>query len=157
MRVNANAHQSLLKRFETIIREHTNPNVEKMRDGCFQNLNINRAEKVRNGSADPEKARTLDAATGAELAIALKGAGGNPANLGAAMRGYGQLTGVPTKEALIKARAACALHCQKDGDRKSTRLNSSHQIISYAVFCLKNKNTIHNLTIQFHPNFSLSS
>src|SRR5207244_6998967 len=26
------------------------------------------------------------------------------------------------------------------GDRKSTRLNSSHQIISYAVFCLKKKN-----------------
>src|SRR5438552_14877601 len=29
-------------------------------------------------------------------------------------------------------------------DRKSTRLNSSHQIISYAVFCLKKKNvTLH--------------
>src|SRR5258708_29497214 len=27
-----------------------------------------------------------------------------------------------------------------DKDRKSTRLNSSHQIISYAVFCLKKKN-----------------
>src|SRR5258708_29241998 len=27
-----------------------------------------------------------------------------------------------------------------DQDRKSTRLNSSHQIISYAVFCLKKKN-----------------
>src|SRR5258708_25184395 len=26
-----------------------------------------------------------------------------------------------------------------EGDRKSTRLNSSHQIISYAVFCLKKK------------------
>src|SRR5258708_24695460 len=26
-----------------------------------------------------------------------------------------------------------------DTDRKSTRLNSSHQIISYAVFCLKKK------------------
>src|SRR5258708_9924997 len=26
-------------------------------------------------------------------------------------------------------------------DRKSTRLNSSHQIISYAVFCLKKKST----------------
>src|SRR5258708_24921699 len=26
-----------------------------------------------------------------------------------------------------------------NGDRKSTRLNSSHQIISYAVFCLKKK------------------
>src|SRR5260364_115021 len=28
---------------------------------------------------------------------------------------------------------------EDDGDRKSTRLNSSHQIISYAVFCLKKK------------------
>src|SRR5258708_14396811 len=27
----------------------------------------------------------------------------------------------------------------QEGDRKSTRLNSSHQIISYAVFCLKKK------------------
>src|SRR5258708_13023574 len=26
-----------------------------------------------------------------------------------------------------------------EADRKSTRLNSSHQIISYAVFCLKKK------------------
>src|SRR5438552_8787174 len=31
-------------------------------------------------------------------------------------------------------------------DRKSTRLNSSHQIISYAVFCLKKK--------QMHPSRS---
>src|SRR5438132_2570474 len=28
-------------------------------------------------------------------------------------------------------------------DRKSTRLNSSHTVISYAVFCLKKKNTEH--------------
>src|SRR5258708_14769946 len=27
-------------------------------------------------------------------------------------------------------------------DRKSTRLNSSHQIISYAVFCLKKKTSL---------------
>src|SRR5258708_15960832 len=34
-------------------------------------------------------------------------------------------------------------------DRKSTRLNSSHQIISYAVFCLKKKTTskLHYATI----------
>src|SRR5438552_11965101 len=33
-----------------------------------------------------------------------------------------------------------ALHSRKQRrDRKSTRLNSSHQIISYAVFCLKKK------------------
>src|SRR5258708_26241844 len=30
-------------------------------------------------------------------------------------------------------------HEIKGADRKSTRLNSSHQIISYAVFCLKKK------------------
>src|SRR2546422_7928707 len=29
------------------------------------------------------------------------------------------------------------------GDRKSTRLNSSHGYISYAVFCLKKKKTSH--------------
>src|SRR5436305_11289236 len=36
-------------------------------------------------------------------------------------------------------------------DRKSTRLNSSHVRISYAVFCLKKKNLYNNktLTIQF--------
>src|SRR2546429_5083704 len=33
-----------------------------------------------------------------------------------------------------------------DGDRKSTRLNSSHGYISYAVFCLKKKkNHMHKL------------
>src|SRR5215216_3279461 len=30
-------------------------------------------------------------------------------------------------------------HSRRNRDRKSTRLNSSHQIISYAVFCLKKK------------------
>src|SRR2546429_825821 len=32
-------------------------------------------------------------------------------------------------------------------DRKSTRLNSSHGYISYAVFCLKKKNTISMLAL----------
>src|SRR5690606_39627778 len=35
---------------------------------------------------------------------------------------------------------AGALEDREDGDRKSTRLNSSHVKISYAVFCLKKKN-----------------
>src|SRR5256885_11146813 len=30
-------------------------------------------------------------------------------------------------------------HGERVGDRKSTRLNSSHLVISYAVFCLKKK------------------
>src|SRR5947208_12848193 len=34
-------------------------------------------------------------------------------------------------------------HARKLRDRKSTRLNSSHQIISYAVFCLKKKKRAH--------------
>src|SRR5438552_5868159 len=33
------------------------------------------------------------------------------------------------------------------GDRKSTRLNSSHQIISYAVFCLKKKRKIYAVVV----------
>src|SRR5947208_9443737 len=36
---------------------------------------------------------------------------------------------------------------QPQGDRKSTRLNSSHQIISYAVFCLKKKTTKYTIKI----------
>src|SRR2546430_13183428 len=34
-------------------------------------------------------------------------------------------------------------------DRKSTRLNSSHSQISYAVFCLKKKNNTHTAAIAF--------
>src|SRR5690554_3792252 len=33
------------------------------------------------------------------------------------------------------------IYTVRDGDRKSTRLNSSHVRISYAVFCLKKKKT----------------
>src|SRR5688500_9957559 len=35
-------------------------------------------------------------------------------------------------------------------DRKSTRLNSSHLVISYAVFCLKKKNSL-RLTLPRYP------
>src|ERR1039458_10417494 len=38
------------------------------------------------------------------------------------------------------------------GDRKSTRLNSSHLGISYAVFCLKKKKKTHHKTAQ-NPTF----
>src|SRR2546427_2913170 len=46
-----------------------------------------------------------------------------------------------------------------DGDRKSTRLNSSHSQISYAVFCLKKKNpqdsvdhVLHKIDAFIHPH-----
>src|SRR5256885_6643244 len=40
---------------------------------------------------------------------------------------------------LADAETLLAQHCAHGADRKSTRLNSSHLVISYAVFCLKKK------------------
>src|SRR5258708_32037947 len=39
----------------------------------------------------------------------------------------------------LSAKPVARLLASSGIDRKSTRLNSSHQIISYAVFCLKKK------------------
>src|SRR2546422_6767244 len=49
---------------------------------------------------------------------------------------------VPSRP-FLRARedAAAALAGLSEPDRKSTRLNSSHGYISYAVFCLKKKKT----------------
>src|SRR3712207_7716127 len=53
------------------------------------------------------------------------------------------------REKLMQIAAKCPVHRTLEGevmfderleDRKSTRLNSSHANISYAVFCLKKKN-----------------
>src|SRR5947208_8541010 len=45
-----------------------------------------------------------------------------------------------TREQLVvRSRLHDSTVVDDDEDRKSTRLNSSHQIISYAVFCLKKK------------------
>src|SRR5438552_14107192 len=45
----------------------------------------------------------------------------------------------PNTPSLPCQAAALEIQWVWGGDRKSTRLNSSHQIISYAVFCLKKK------------------
>src|SRR5256885_3581827 len=42
---------------------------------------------------------------------------------------------------------------QRHVDRKSTRLNSSHLVISYAVFCLKKKKTALNIHFNKVTNF----
>src|SRR5204862_6107722 len=53
------------------------------------------------------------------------------------------VVGLPGTLRAHRHRFAAGLHRLASGeDRKSTRLNSSHVEISYAVFCLKNK-TIH--------------
>src|SRR2546430_5942867 len=58
--------------------------------------------------------------------------------------GIALLVGLPGLDvvsiAVAEERAADPLHQAREaGDRKSTRLNSSHSQISYAVFCLKKK------------------
>src|SRR5258707_3738572 len=52
--------------------------------------------------------------------------------------------GDPFNAKVVAALAECARGGTRilQGDRKSTRLNSSHANISYAVFCLKKKNSI---------------
>src|SRR5207248_8379035 len=76
------------------------------------------------------------------------------------------VTGVQTCALPIFARGACgrgsmpasapvdrpSAHsegrwCWRRADRKSTRLNSSHRTISYAVFCLKKKKNLTHLLV----------
>src|SRR5215204_6914125 len=57
---------------------------------------------------------------------------------------------LPISSAAAKARPADTAEASAEThapqrDRKSTRLNSSHTVISYAVFCLKKKKKKHNL------------
>src|SRR5258708_24646504 len=64
-------------------------------------------------------------------------------------RGFVRAKAVQGSASTRRAAAHARVHgplrrltaCVDGRDRKSTRLNSSHQIISYAVFCLKKKNT----------------
>src|SRR5260364_363977 len=71
---------------------------------------------------------------------------GRATALAAASRGFKIVVGYASNEAAAQSTVAAieasngkAIAVKCDVDRKSTRLNSSHQIISYAVFCLKKK------------------
>src|SRR3712207_7864617 len=82
----------------------------------------------RSGAAAPANVRPARGAVGARGARRV-----SDIRAGAGLGGGGIRGGVPPKELLQL-------------DRKSTRLNSSHANISYAVFCLKKKNLQHLLT-----------
>ena len=74
--------------------------------------------------------------------------GGNLALL-AAQKELGDIIifDIPKAEGMVKGKALDLMQLRPHdgydanitGDRKSTRLNSSHALISYAVFCLKKK------------------
>src|SRR5437899_3808027 len=58
-------------------------------------------------------------------------------------RSAAQLTAIRTRLAALLAAEGdqAGIEVHQEADRKSTRLNSSHLGISYAVFCLKKKNS----------------
>src|SRR5258708_27035730 len=92
---------------------------------------IVREESVENVSEDLLNLEGMDTETAGLLAE--KGITNRDALADLAVDELTELTAIPAERAqdlIMKAR-----------DRKSTRLNSSHQIISYAVFCLKKKTT----------------
>src|SRR5690625_7088162 len=78
-----------------------------------------------------------------EIAIKVRAAGVNPADWKRREGAFGTRGALPVAMGLEAAGVVTAVGDGVDefavGDRKSTRLNSSHVAISYAVFCLKKK------------------
>src|SRR5256885_8837402 len=74
---------------------------------------------------------------------ALTAAAGNLQGIGSTLAGQNAVAAAPTTGVVPPAAdemfALQATQFGAYGDRKSTRLNSSHLVISYAVFCLKKK------------------
>src|SRR5258707_2250491 len=68
---------------------------------------------------------------------------GGPGKNGAVINGRIAVNGHPCHAAFQGILSAQQTPAPKPPDRKSTRLNSSHANISYAVFCLKKKKTYH--------------
>src|SRR2546426_6110105 len=112
--------------------------IERLLDGAARATGIDRVELRRRNfiapSAMPYRAANGQVYDSGEFeavldkALALADWKGFPARRAASERA-GRLRGIGV---------ACFLEVA--GDRKSTRLNSSHLVISYAVFCLKKKN-----------------
>src|SRR2546430_9855049 len=70
----------------------------------------------------------------------LAGEGGVAEGSASVARALGSIVELDADAADLAVRAqAVAAETSELGDRKSTRLNSSHSQISYAVFCLKKK------------------
>src|SRR5258708_31947685 len=69
----------------------------------------------------------------------------------AGRRGALSPAGDPARSAQALFAAGDLSRASAGEDRKSTRLNSSHQIISYAVFCLKKKKNLRQTTCPTPP------
>src|SRR5256884_1679373 len=117
-----------------ILSTHILPEVEQT---CEQVIIINKGKLVATDSVNNLQSR----ARGAE-SVLVEVAGRN-GDLDAAMvqQRLEKVAGVSRVAFKEKRqnRSTFEVESQKDRDRKSTRLNSSHGYISYAVFCLKKK------------------
>src|SRR5258708_27399295 len=90
-----------------------------------------RAEQVAQRLI-PQKVEALIGNFKAHLGLAV-------AHLSGGIRLARAIMGLVDGNEILLLHAHAPVECPRTGDRKSTRLNSSHQIISYAVFCLKKK------------------
>src|SRR5256885_6742166 len=111
-------------------RRHTRLQGDWSSDVCSSDLGTERDRRFRSAYAQAYKlmpdvyaVQGYDAAQ--MLGVGLKAAGGDIAKK------------AEFRQAIEKATIPSP---RGDLDRKSTRLNSSHLVISYAVFCLKKKN-----------------
>src|SRR5690625_5440893 len=86
----------------------------------------------------PVEGTAVDGADRMVIGIGMAGLGDPGGEIRAQRRGCGVVSALVGDLAQDPGEAACR-HAAPD--RKSTRLNSSHVAISYAVFCLKKKTT----------------
>src|SRR5690625_6882721 len=100
--------------------------------GDWANVRPEPARPQRGGRPGrlPARAMVLAAPAGRAVAHRLQPALADAAAVGRARGGGDRVRG---------DRAGAPASCPYRRDRKSTRLNSSHVAISYAVFCLKKK------------------
>src|SRR2546422_4593012 len=68
-----------------------------------------------------------------------RGWGGGDSGHGACLRQLSELHAQRGEDGVVEAVGALQIALDQSEDRKSTRLNSSHGYISYAVFCLEKK------------------
>src|SRR5690625_4426589 len=104
---------------------------------------ISRARWWTSSSVDPTGTRVDPAGTSVELThlrAQLRVRAGDGDRRGDRQRGHRSRLDAPVPQPGRQLLAAAGVHNPAQ-DRKSTRLNSSHVAISYAVFCLKKKNT----------------
>src|SRR5690625_6242330 len=101
---------------------------------------MERVARTSTGALPEEFATTVaDIRAGTSVAQALTSLGSRTPLTSLGRFGEGVAIAIERGTPLADVLRAQAQDVGQGGDRKSTRLNSSHVAITYAVFCLKNK------------------